>query len=86
VSDKITKKATEIGKNVNENVRDNLDDVRKQLLAYENQIKEYLGKVNASIDTYKFSVEKHGDGITDAPKDLMIYFVLTQFIALFLNK
>ena len=63
MSDKITKKATEIGKNVNESVRDNLDDVRKQLLAYENQIKEYLSKVNANMDSYKFSVEKHGEGI-----------------------
>ena len=64
MSDKTTKKATEIGKNVNESVRDNLDEVRKQLLAYQNQIKEYLGKVNANIDSYKLSVEKHGDGIT----------------------
>ena len=64
MSDKITKKATEIRKNVNESVRDNLDDVRKQLLAYENQIKEYLNKVDANVDSYKFSVEKHGEGIT----------------------
>jgi hypothetical protein len=56
-------KATEIGKNVNESVRQNLDNMRQQLLAYENQIKEYLDKVNANIDSYKFSVEKDGDGI-----------------------
>jgi hypothetical protein len=41
-----------------------LDSVRNQVLSYEHQIKEYLNKLDATVDTYKFSVEKHGDGLT----------------------
>jgi hypothetical protein len=41
-----------------------LDNVRNQLLSYEHQIKEYLDKLEATVDTYKFSVEKHGEGLT----------------------
>jgi hypothetical protein len=41
-----------------------VDGVRHQLLSYENQIKEYLDKLEATVDTYKFSVEKHDEGLT----------------------
>jgi hypothetical protein len=67
----ITKQATEMKKNVSESLHENseklnesLDGVKKQLLSYSTQIQEYLGKVDASIDGYKFSIEKQGDGLT----------------------
>jgi len=41
-----------------------LDNVRQQILRYENEIKAYLDKVEASMDSYRFSVEKHGSGLT----------------------
>jgi hypothetical protein len=41
-----------------------VDGVRHQLLSYENQIKEYLDKLEATVDNYKFSVEKHDEGLT----------------------
>ena len=37
---------------------ENLDDVKRQLLAYENQIKDYLDNIEAHVEGYKFSVEK----------------------------
>ncbi|MGD0395369.1 MAG: hypothetical protein ABSB26_00475 [Nitrososphaerales archaeon] len=41
-----------------------LDDVRDRISSYEHQIREYLDKLDATVDAYKFSVEKHGDGLT----------------------
>jgi len=41
-----------------------MDDVRNQISSYEHQIREYLHKLDATVDAYKFSVEKHGDGLT----------------------
>jgi hypothetical protein len=41
-----------------------LDNVRHQLMSYERQLKELLDKLEATVDTYKFSVEKQGDGLT----------------------
>jgi hypothetical protein len=41
-----------------------IDNVRTQISSYERQIREYLDKLDATVDAYKFSVEKHGDGLT----------------------
>jgi hypothetical protein len=41
-----------------------MDDVRNQISSYEHQIREYLDKLDATVEAYKFSVEKHGDGLT----------------------
>lgn len=41
-----------------------IDNVKNQIQSYEHQIREYLSKIDATVDTYKFSVEKHGEGIT----------------------
>lgn len=41
-----------------------LDNVRERILSYENDIKQYLDQLNANVEYYKFSVEKHGDGLT----------------------
>jgi len=41
-----------------------LDNVRNQISSYEHQIREYLDKLDATVEAYKFSVEKHGDGLT----------------------
>ena len=41
-----------------------LENVRERILAYENEIKEYLDHLDANVEYYKFSVEKHGDGVT----------------------
>jgi len=40
---------------------ESLEDVRHQLGAYEDQIKQYLENIEAHVDGYKFSVEKQGD-------------------------
>jgi len=40
-----------------------LDSVRHQLMSYEHQLKELLDKLEATVDTYKFSVEKQGEGL-----------------------
>jgi hypothetical protein len=33
-------------------------------MSYEHEIRKYLDKLEATVDTYKFSVEKHGDDLT----------------------
>ena len=40
-----------------------LEDAKAQLISFGNQIHEYLGKVDANIENYKFSVEKIQEGI-----------------------
>ncbi len=40
-----------------------LEDAKTQLVSFGNQIHQYLGKVDANIETYKFSVEKIQAGI-----------------------
>jgi hypothetical protein len=42
---------------------ENLDDVKGRLLAYENQIKDYLDNIEAHVEGYKFSVERQGDAL-----------------------
>ncbi|HZW56455.1 MAG TPA: hypothetical protein VFF30_09220 [Nitrososphaerales archaeon] len=34
-----------------------------QMTAFGNTIREYLEKVDANVENYKFSVAKHGDGL-----------------------
>jgi len=41
-----------------------IDNVKDKILSYEHQIKDYLTKIDAKVDTYRFSVEKHGEAIT----------------------
>ena len=41
-----------------------LENVRERILAYEHELKEYLEHIQANVEYYKFSVEKHGDGVT----------------------
>jgi hypothetical protein len=48
----------------NEGAHVSVDGVKNQLLSYEQQIREYLDRLEATVDTYKFSVEKHGEGLT----------------------
>jgi ElaB/YqjD/DUF883 family membrane-anchored ribosome-binding protein len=43
--------------------KESMDNIRSQIMAYGNQIQEYLNKVNAQVTDYKFSVEKSGSGI-----------------------
>jgi len=40
-----------------------LEDVRKQVLAFGNEMHQYFEHVSADIENYKFAVEKHGEGI-----------------------
>ncbi len=40
-----------------------LENVRGQVLTFSNQIQEYLTNIQAEVENYKFSVEKHGDGV-----------------------
>lgn len=48
----------------NEESQMSMEGVKQQLLSYEHQIRGYLDKLEATVDTYKFSVEKHGEGLT----------------------
>lgn len=41
-----------------------LEEVRTRILTYEQDIKQYLEHLNANVEYYKFSVEKHGDGVS----------------------
>jgi len=41
-----------------------LEQMRHQLSEYEHHIREYLRNLDATVDTYKFSVEKNGDAFT----------------------
>jgi hypothetical protein len=40
-----------------------LEDAKNQLVSFGTQIQEYLSKVDANVENYKFSVEKMQDGI-----------------------
>jgi hypothetical protein len=43
--------------------RISLDDAKNHLASFGNQIQEYLGKIGANIENYKFSIEKTKDGL-----------------------
>jgi lipid II:glycine glycyltransferase (peptidoglycan interpeptide bridge formation enzyme) len=47
---------------VSARTKESMDNVKSQMMAYANQIQEYLKSVNAEVDTYRFVVEKKGDG------------------------
>ena len=40
-----------------------MENVRRQMLTYGKEIEEYLSRVEANVEGYKFSVEKRGEGI-----------------------
>jgi hypothetical protein len=40
-----------------------LEDVRHQVLTFGTQIHEYVNKVEANVEDYKFNVQKKGDGL-----------------------
>jgi hypothetical protein len=55
------------GKNIkqaSEKLNQSMDDVRGQLVSYGNQIQEYLGEIDAKVETYKFSIEKQEEGLS----------------------
>ncbi len=39
------------------------ENVRARIAAYRRQITEYLDSIEANVESYKFSVEKSGDGL-----------------------
>jgi hypothetical protein len=53
-----------MSKGKNEEGHMSVDEVKHQLMSYEHEIREYLDKLEATVDTYKFSVEKHGEGLS----------------------
>ena len=66
-----TEKASEamenVGKSVHhqtEKLNDSLDTVKKQLVTYSDEIQEYLGRVDAKVDSWKFSLERQDGGLT----------------------
>jgi len=59
----VTTAITENLQQSSEKLNESLESVKEQLLTYGIQIQEYLGKVDANIDGYKFSIEKQGDGL-----------------------
>ncbi len=50
-------------KETSQEQRMSLENVRRQILTFGNEIHAYLEKVEANVEGYKFSVEKHGDGV-----------------------
>jgi hypothetical protein len=38
-------------------------DVRARISAYRSQVHDYLENLDGNVDSYKFAVEKQGDGI-----------------------
>jgi len=40
-----------------------LKNARKEMVTFGNQIHEYLEHIHADVENYKFTVEKHGEGI-----------------------
>lgn len=40
-----------------------LENARRRMLAFGNEIREYLEHVRADIENYKFTAEKHGEGL-----------------------
>lgn len=54
---------TSIAERTKEESRASLEDIRKQITTYGTEIQEYLKKVDARVDGYKFTVEKQGDGL-----------------------
>jgi len=47
-----------------EKINESMDNAKQQLMTYGNQIQEYLGEIDAKIDTYKFSIEKRDGGLS----------------------
>ena len=40
-----------------------LENVRRQMVQFGQEIEQYLGRVEANVEGYKFTVEKRGDGL-----------------------
>jgi hypothetical protein len=60
------KKAAKVGVSSLKTASDHLpiDQVRSQLLSYAGELQEYLGKVDANVENFKFGVEKTDSGLT----------------------
>lgn len=54
---------SERGMETREEGRFNLEGVRKQMLQFGHQMEDYLNRVEANVEGYKFAVEKRGDGV-----------------------
>jgi hypothetical protein len=40
-----------------------IDDVRRYMSTFGTQVREYFDQIHAEVENYKFSVEKHGEGM-----------------------
>lgn len=49
--------------NERENHRLALEEIRKQMTGFGNQLLEYFDHIQAQVENYKFTVEKHGEGV-----------------------
>ena len=45
------------------NIGQSIDSIKTQLSTYGTQIQEYLKNVNATVENYKFSIEKKDNGL-----------------------
>ena len=43
--------------------KETLKHVRGQMVGFANEMHQYLEKIHADVENYKFTVEKHGEGI-----------------------
>ncbi len=58
-----TEKKTTVNEGERSEHRLAMESVRKQMLTFGNQMHEYFEHIQADVENYKFTVEKHGDGI-----------------------
>lgn len=40
-----------------------MEEVRKHIMSFGSQLHEYLDTIQAEVENYKFTVEKHGEGV-----------------------
>jgi hypothetical protein len=40
-----------------------LESIRKEIVSFETRIREYLEKIGAEVEEYKFSVDKRAEGV-----------------------
>src|SRR5713226_1994838 len=66
VKEELSQRASDINdkmKQSTQKLNETMDNVQAQLTTYGNQIRDYLNKIHADIDGYRFVVEKQGDGL-----------------------
>jgi len=59
-----SKKNVDDSEKQSQNKNESVGGVKQHLTNVGNQVQDYLDKVDAKIDGFKFTLEKHGEGLT----------------------